>query len=615
MRRIVRSLSSRIFLAATLLAWLSIAAALLFVNARLARESEAALERRLADTTVLVQQQRQALLDTFQRMALLVADLPKLKAAMATNDAPTVAPVAAQYAADLNADLFVVSNATGDVLGTAGPAASTAASVVWAREEGAPGTWVQPLRHGLLQVVTVPVLLGLDSPERLGTLSVGFLLDDRRAAELEQITGVELAFALAAPGTETHDSLGLTVANPTGTAASASPPRQPVLASTLEAMPEHWPAALATPASGRIDIGGVEFAWRSQPLEAIGVGTPVVIVLEPTAASAATLRAVRFALGGIALVTAALAVVVGYGVARTVTRPLAAMTSTMHDMARTGDLTRRFSVQDRGIWSDDDTRLLATTFNALTESIETFQREARERERLSALGRLSTVIAHEIRNPLMIVRGALRQLTRAAAGSPDVREAVQDIEEEVQRLNRVVDDVLDFARPIQLHLAPTDVNDVAAEAIAAAEAARPDAPILAVLAPDLPLIACDGDRLRAVLVNVLSNAQHAVAATTGARHRIELETMPSDAGHGVRIVVRDTGQGVGADELAHVFDPYFTTRRTGTGLGLAIARAIVQALGGTITMQSREGAGTSVTIELAAETCRRPAGATTGEAP
>ncbi len=591
MRRVFGSLSSRIFLAATLLAWLSIAAALLFVNARLVRESDAALEQRLVDTTALVQQQRQALLDTFRRMALLVADLPKLKAAMATNDPPTVAPVAAQYAADLNADLLVVLDGNGEVLGSAGAAAPAAAPVVQSRAGGgAPAAWVQPLRNGLLQVVTVPVLLGLDSPERLGTLSVGFLLDDRRAADLERIVGVDLAFVLAP---------------------------QTVLASTLPAMPDTWPVPLTTRASGRLEIGGTEFAWRSQPLAVAAdvdqpglavsatdgslAGLPVVIVLEPTAASAATLRDVRVALGGIALVTAALAVIVGYGVARTVTRPLAAMTDTMHDMARTGDLTRRFTVQDRGIWSDDDTRLLATTFNALTESIETFQREARERDRLSALGRLSTVIAHEIRNPLMIVRGALRQLTRAGAGSPEVVDAVQDIEEEVQRLNRVVDDVLDFARPIQLDVAPTDVNVVAAEAIAAAEAAQPDVPITATLETQLPLVPCDADRLRTVLVNVLSNAQQAMTADTAPRPEVVVSTCRSADGRGVRVVVADTGPGVSEADLAHVFDPYFTTRRTGTGLGLAIAKAIVQALGGSIEMQSREGEGTVVTIELAAE--------------
>lgn len=594
MTRLFGSLSNRIFLAATLLAWLSIAAALLFVNARLARESDAALDRRLGDTTVLVQQQRQALLDTFRRMALLVADLPKLKAALATADPPTVAPVAAQYADDLGADLLVVLGGSGEVLAAAGPAAPVAAVDVSTRlrAEGTSGSWLQPLPHGLLQVVTVPVLLGFEAPERLGTLSVGFALDDRRARDLKRITGVDLAFALAP-----RDQSGS--ATPVATVPL-------ILASTLEAMPVRWPVPLTSATSGRLSVGDTEYAWSSQPLDPEpGQATPpadvpVIIVLEPTAAAVATLRAVRFALGGIALVTAALAVVVGYGVARTVTRPLAAMSTTMHEMARTGDLTRRFTVQDRGIWADDDTRLLATTFNALTESIESFQRQARERERLSALGRLSTVIAHEIRNPLMIVRGALRPLSRAAAASPDVRDAVQDIEEQVQRLNRVVDDVLDFARPVQLELAPTDVNEIAAEAVGAAGAAYPALPVTLHLADDLPELSCDGDRLRTVLVNVLTNAQQAAAARADAAGTVTLTTAAAEGG-GVRITVSDNGTGIGASDLAHVFDPYFTTRRTGTGLGLPIARAIVQALGGRIEMQSDRQHGTVVTIDLVPE--------------
>ena len=90
----------------------------------------------------------------------------------------------------------------------------------------------------------------------------------------------------------------------------------------------------------------------------------------------------------------------------------------------------------------------AGTFNTLTDSIARFQTEAAQRERLSALGRLSTVIAHEVRNPLMIIKAALRSLTRPESGEPDRQQAAHDINEEVERLNRVVSDVLDFARPI-----------------------------------------------------------------------------------------------------------------------------------------------------------------------
>ena len=93
------------------------------------------------------------------------------------------------------------------------------------------------------------------------------------------------------------------------------------------------------------------------------------------------------------------------------TRPLAAVTDAMRDVAATGDLTRKVPVRSRA-WDDEDARLLASAFNTLTESIARFQREAAQRERLSSLGRLSTVIAHEIRNPLMIIRASLSSLRR-----------------------------------------------------------------------------------------------------------------------------------------------------------------------------------------------------------
>ena len=121
----------------------------------------------------------------------------------------------------------------------------------------------------------------------------------------------------------------------------------------------------------------------------------------------------------------------------------------MREMAGSGDLTRRIPVSPEGRWQDEDARLLATTFNAMTDSIARFQREANQRERLSSLGRLSTVIAHEIRNPLMIIKTSLRALRRDDAGQEQVQRAARDIDEEVTRLNRIVTEVLDFARPIK----------------------------------------------------------------------------------------------------------------------------------------------------------------------
>ena len=184
----------------------------------------------------------------------------------------------------------------------------------------------------------------------------------------------------------------------------------------------------------------------------------------------------------------------------------------MRQMAADGDLTRRLVLPAGGRWDDEDARLLARTFNTMTESIARFQREARQRERLSALGRLSTVIAHEVRNPLMIIKTALRRLRRSDGPPSLVTAAIDDIDEEVVRLNRIVSEVLDFARPIRFEYAPVQLNALCRDAVAAAQGGSLTSEVSLDLDPGVPPIVTDGERLRLALVNVVSNAIDAVAA-------------------------------------------------------------------------------------------------------
>jgi two-component system sensor histidine kinase HydH len=267
----------------------------------------------------------------------------------------------------------------------------------------------------------------------------------------------------------------------------------------------------------------------------------------------------------------------------------------MRHIAATGDLTRKVATNRAGGWDDDDAHMLATTFNTLTDSIVRFQREAGQRERLSSLGRLSTVIAHEVRNPLMIIKGALRTLGRDGASASDVRDAAKDIDEEIARLNRLVNDVLDVARPIRFDPAPTDINAVCRAAVHAAGAGQTRAAMIEQLAPALPVLVTDGERLRTVLVNLLTNAYNAVEGKPNAT--VTVITEPAGAQR-ISIAIRDTGKGIAEDDLPRIFDPYFTTRRAGTGLGLAIAKNIVEGLGGSIGVASTLGSGTEFRIEL-----------------
>jgi signal transduction histidine kinase len=228
-----------------------------------------------------------------------------------------------------------------------------------------------------------------------------------------------------------------------------------------------------------------------------------------------------------------------------------------------------------------------------------------QRERLASLGRLSTVIAHEVRNPLMIIKAALHTLRQPEVSSVAVREAAADIDGEVTRLNRIVNEVLDFARPIRFELGTADLNALCRESAAAAQA-NAGPPVRVDLDASLPPVVTDAERLRVALVNLLVNARQAVdahqpalAGTAGAAPDgtgVTLSTRRT--AEGVTLVVSDTGVGIDGPDLARVFDPYFTTKRGGTGLGLPIAKNIVEGLGGALAVSSTRGRGTQIRIDL-----------------
>jgi signal transduction histidine kinase len=563
---LLSTLRGRIFLASAAVAILSLAGALRLVTVQVAREAEAELRRGLLESADLVEQNHRSRMETLVLTARLVADLPKLKAAVDTADSRTVRPVAEDYRERARVDYLALTDRDGKPLVVVGHALSperlgrAVAEALAGRESTgfASGAGV------LLEVVTVPIVIA-DPPEVLGTLSLGSALNDALAARFRAVTASEVAFV--------QDGRPL--------------------ASTLrgDLGPLLHGAGVTT-----AEVDGNEYVAVRRPLDA-APGAPEALILRSRTERLAFLRPLRTGLLAAAAVAVVLAVVLSYAVARTVTRPLADVTEAMREMSGTGDLTRKIAL--RPGWHDEDGVLLARTFNTLTDSIARFQREAALKERLSALGRLSTVIAHEVRNPLMVLKASLRTLRREDASTEDRREAAQDIDHEVDRLNRVVSDVLDFARPVRLEYAPVDVNRLCQEAAAAALGEEAGRELRIDADPALPAVNADGERLRTVLVNVLVNAREAADGTPA----VTLRTARVAPGR-IAIEVEDRGPGIDAADLPHVFDPYFTTKRTGTGLGLAIAKNLVEAMGGAISVRSGQGAGATVRMELPVE---RPA--------
>jgi signal transduction histidine kinase len=584
---IISSLRGRIFLTTSLLAVTSIGVAIYLVNVRVAREAERSLQREILTTGREIDQLRATRTETFTTMARFIADAPKIKAAVDTNDPPTVqqeiAKIANEYQTQIKSNLLLVTNKRGEVLAAVG-AQDGGAQIVSGQPSvrealaGKEGFGLLPQQDGMLQLVTVPITIYLTHPEILGTLSVGFRLDGALAARLKEITGSDIAF-----GMDGH-----------------------ILAATL---PRDADAALAdrlsTSGISRVRLGDQEYVVLPQRLS-IGAGggagggsEPVALILRSRTEQLRFLQAIHTELAVTAALAVALATLLSFTVARSITRPLAAITDVMREVAANGDLTRKIATGHASRWDDEDARLLATTFNTLTDSIARFQREISQKERLSSLGRLSTVIAHEVRNPLMIIKAALHELRQPRVSAAAIHEAITDIDEEVVRLDRIVNEVLDFARPIRFEIASVDLNALCRDSAAAAEAAGAGPAVHMDLDPALPGVSIDPERVRIALVNMIVNARQAVNGHAAAEADAPLVAVTTRRVDGrATIVVADRGTGIEPADLARIFDPFFTSKRGGTGLGLPIAKHIVEGLGGTISVVSAVDRGTEIRIEL-----------------
>jgi signal transduction histidine kinase len=588
---IFSSLTNRIFVASTLLAVVSIGVGIYNVNVAVTTQAEKELLRGLDEARTLIEENRRIQVEHFTREARLIADTPRLKAAVEIDHSPTVLPVVEEFQQQLAADLFIVTNRHGHVLARLPDGGFTTPT------DGLPGLRRATagreastfLAHpgGILQLVSVPIWINPDAPAILGTLSIGFSLDREAAERFGALTNSEIAFGVN--GSVQASTL------PTG----GWPALSPLLAhdgltetvslggSEYIAMTVELASDGAASGPQRASLGGETAAAKA-------------IILRSRTERQSFLRSLHTSFLATAVVVVLAATVLSYAIARTVTGPLGTITATMREMAATGDLTRKIPLPADPRWEDEDARLLASTFNTMTESIERFQREAAQRERLSSLGRLSTIVAHEIRNPLMIIKAALRGLRKEDVAATEVKAAVADIDEEIVRLNRIVTEVLDFAKPIKFDLAETDLNALCADAARASAAEASALPVTLRLDPMVPAIVTDAERLRLVLVNALTNARRAIADREGGPAHPDAIAMATGLAGGNRVFVelRDRGAGIAPEHLTKIFDPYFTTHRTGTGLGLAISRNIVEGLGGTITVYSQRGEGTVVRIEL-----------------
>jgi signal transduction histidine kinase len=261
-----------------------------------------------------------------------------------------------------------------------------------------------------------------------------------------------------------------------------------------------------------------------------------------------------------------------------------------------GDFAHRVEVT-----SKDELGLLARAFNKMAVDIETREQRLILSERMATAGQIASHITHEIRNPLSSISLNTElleeemELGLEGERAEDARNLCQAMRREVDRLTEITEEYLRFGRLPRPHLEEEDVNEILTNLIAfiSGELQEKGVEVVPELKRPLPLVQADENQLRQAFLNLMRNAGEAMAGEGG-----ELAVSTSAPDSQVEVRIADTGAGIAGEDLAKIFEPFFSTKESGTGLGLALTHRIVHEHGGTIDVESAPGAGTVFIIRL-----------------
>ncbi|MGA8182036.1 MAG: ATP-binding protein [Terriglobia bacterium] len=264
-------------------------------------------------------------------------------------------------------------------------------------------------------------------------------------------------------------------------------------------------------------------------------------------------------------------------------------------------LVNRFVMESRA--QAERYRRVAEQLAESNRQLEKAQADARRSERLAALGQLSAGLAHEIRNPLGVIKGSAETLGRKLpTNDPVARELAGYISGEVNRLNSLVSRFLSFAKPLELKKQPEDILLIVEHAIKAAQERWPGSKVEVERAynDELSPVSVDAELTEQVFKNLVFNAYEAMEEE-GGNLRVEVSKQYSDGRRGVEVAFSDTGSGVAPELREQIFNPFFTTKSSGVGLGLSIVSKIVDDHGGWIRVDPVSGKGACFRVFLPAE--------------
>jgi signal transduction histidine kinase len=282
------------------------------------------------------------------------------------------------------------------------------------------------------------------------------------------------------------------------------------------------------------------------------------------------------------------------------TRPITDLSNAARRVAE-GDFDFRVPAADRS----DEMGQLAARFNEMIAQLghmRDLEGRLHQAEQSAVVGRLASAIAHEIRNPLNYINLTLDHLRTAFAPEDQKKRETferlaQQLKVEVARINTRISEFLNYSRPSALELRPLDLRVEAEDALKMVEVKAAESGIETIVeqAGEVPLVMGDDEALRSIFTNLIINGMQAIDGDGG---KLTIKISAEDSGNVARVEIMDTGHGIAPEDISKVFEPYFSTKDTGTGLGLAIVKKAVDDHGGTISVKSKQGAGTTFTITL-----------------
>lgn len=254
---------------------------------------------------------------------------------------------------------------------------------------------------------------------------------------------------------------------------------------------------------------------------------------------------------------------------------------------------------------NDEMGRLAQNFNEMAAELEKtrdLEAQLQQAEKSAVVGRLGSAIAHEIRNPLNYINLTLDHLrAKFSPADPEKQKTfdklTSQLKGEVARVNQLISDFLNYSRPAEPTLAPTDARKVIEDSLRLVEADAEEKGItISVVEHELvPNVLADAEFLRSVFNNLFINAVQAMEPNGG---KLCVKISHNDAAKAVEFEISDTGGGISEGNIQKIFEPYFSTKETGTGLGLAIVHKIIDMHGGSIRVVSKDGEGTTFTVSL-----------------